>query len=71
MAVVDRLTPKATENTRVIIDSVRPTVAMALAPSRVTQNTSTMANSDSMNISRTMGVASRKMARLMEPSVKS
>ena len=33
MAVVDKLNPMATENTRVSIDSVRPTVATAFAVS--------------------------------------
>ena len=71
IAVVDMLTPMATEKTRVSIDSVRPTVATAFAPSRVTQNTLTIANSDSINISSTIGVASSRTARLIDPSVKS
>src|SRR6516165_1191549 len=53
------------------IDSVRPTVATASAPSLETQTTSTTANTDSRTISITIGIASRRMARPMEPSVKS
>jgi hypothetical protein len=34
IAVVDKLNPIATENTRLSIDSVKPTVATAFAPSR-------------------------------------
>ena len=41
----------------VSIDSVRPTVATASAPSRDTKNTSTTAKSDSMPISITIGTA--------------
>jgi hypothetical protein len=71
IAVVERLNPIATENTRLSMDSVSPTVATALAPRRPTQNTSTTANSDSSTISRTMGTASKKMARFRLPVVKS
>jgi hypothetical protein len=60
MAVVDRLTPIATEKISVSIDSVSPTVAMAFAPSRVTQKTSTTANRDSIDISNTIGVGQKK-----------
>ena len=69
MAVVDRLNPIATAKTRLNIDSVRPTVATALAPSRPTQKTSTTANRDSKTISSTMGTANRKMARFKLPEV--
>ncbi len=55
----------------VIIASVRPTVATASGPSRPTRNTSTTAKMDSITVSSTMGTASRKMARPMEPWVKS
>ncbi len=58
-------------NTKVSAVSVSPTVAMASAPRRDTQNTSTTPNSDSMHISSTIGTASSTMARPMLPSVKS
>ncbi len=48
-----------------------PTVATASAPSLDTQNTSTIANTDSISISRIIGTASKRMARPSEPSVKS
>jgi hypothetical protein len=67
IAVVDMLTPMATEKISVSIDSVSPTVATEFAPSRVTQNTSTMANSDSINISKTIGTARSRIALLIEP----
>ena len=71
MAVVDRLRPRPTAKTRLSSDSVSPTVATASAPSRPTQKTSTTAKRDSSTISRTMGMASSKMARLRLPLVKS
>src|SRR5439155_21150842 len=71
MAVVERLRPKPMAMTRLRSDSVRPTVAMASAPRRPTQKTSTTAKRDSSTISRTMGMASRRMARLRLPAVKS
>ncbi len=71
IAVVERLRPRPTANTRLSIDSVRPTVATASAPSRPTQKTSTTAKSDSRTISSTMGMASRRMARFRLPVVKS
>jgi len=69
IAVVDKLSPMPTANTRLSIDSVSPTVATALAPRRPTQNTSTTANRDSSTISKTMGTASRRMARFKLPAV--
>ena len=48
--------------------SVSPMVATASAPTRATQNMSTTANSDSMHISSTMGIASRVMARPIAPA---
>ena len=51
------------------MDSVRPTAATASGPSLATKKTSTTANSDSMTISRIMGMASMTMARLMLPWV--
>src|SRR5579875_1301875 len=55
----------------VMSDSDKPMVATASAPSRATQNTSTTAKRDSSNISSTIGMASRKMARSRLPAVKS
>ena len=69
MAVVDRLSPIATENTRLRIDSVSPTVATAFAPRRPTQKMSTTANSDSSTISSIMGTANSRMARFRLPAV--
>ena len=71
IAVVDRLSPMPTANTRLSIDSVKPTVATAFAPSRPTHATSTTAKSDSSTISRTMGTASNKIALFRLPAVKS
>ena len=69
MAVVDKLRPIPTAKTRLSIDSVSPTVATALAPRRPTQKTSTTANSDSSTVSKTMGTASRRIARFKLPAV--
>ena len=44
-------------------------VATAFGPRRETKNTSTTAKTDSMAISRTMGIASRRMARPIGPLV--
>src|SRR5205823_11949577 len=52
-------------------DSVSPTVATALAPSLETKNTSVTANTLSITISKTMGMARIRMARETAPSVKS
>src|SRR6266851_5467040 len=71
MAVVERLRPKPIAITRLRSDSVRPTVAMASAPRRPTQKTSTTAKRDSRTISITMGMARRRIARLRLPAVKS
>ncbi len=71
IAVVERLSPNPTANTRLSSDSVSPTVATASGPSLPTQNTSTTANSDSSTISKTMGMASRIIARFKLPVVKS
>src|SRR5579864_4903030 len=60
-----------TANTMLSIDSVKPTVATALAPSLPTHATSTTANKDSSTISNTIGTASNKMARFKLPPVKS
>src|ERR1700748_665192 len=54
---------------RVIIASVRPTVATASGPTRETKKTSTTANTDSSTSSSTIGIASSTIARSMEPSV--
>ena len=69
IAVVDRLSPMPTANTRLSIDSVSPTVATALAPSLPTQKTSTTANNDSSTISNTMGTARSRIARFKLPAV--
>ncbi len=71
IAVVERLNPSPTANTRLNSDSVRPTVATASAPSRPTQKTSTTANSDSSTISSTIGMANKRIARFKLPVVKS
>src|SRR2546427_3259776 len=71
IAVVERLKPRPTAKTRLRSDSVRPTVATASAPRRPTQKTSTTAKRDSRTISMTMGMASRRIARLRLPVVKS
>ena len=55
--------PMANAYTMMSIDSVSITVATASAPSFDTQKMSATANSDSINISSTMGTASSKMAR--------
>src|SRR5471032_176028 len=54
----------------VISDSVMPTVATASAPRRPTKKTSATANTDSISISSTIGMASSITARPMEISVK-
>src|SRR5476649_2560643 len=54
----------------VISDSVMPTVATASAPRRPTKKTSAMANTDSISISSTIGMASSSTARPMEISVR-
>jgi hypothetical protein len=69
MAVVDMPSPMPTAKTRVRTDSVSPTVAMAFAPSRLTQKTSTTAKRDSSTISSTMGMASSRIERLRLPMV--
>ena len=69
MAVVAIERPMATLYTTMSIASVSPTAATASAPSRATKNTSTMPNSDSMLISRIMGMESSVMARPRLPSV--
>ena len=71
IAVIDIENPIATQTASIKIDSANPTVAMASAPRWATQNTSTMAKSDSITISRTIGIASSTMARPRLPSVKS
>jgi len=50
-------------------DSVSPITATASRPSRDTQKTSTTANSDSITISRTIGTASSRIARLSDSAV--
>src|SRR6185295_12457262 len=53
----------------VSMDSVSPTVATESAPRRETKKTSTTANTDSSTSSRTIGIASRRIARPIGPSV--
>jgi hypothetical protein len=53
----------------VMIDSVIPTTATASLPRRETQKTSARAKSDSMIISKTMGTARRRTARLSGAAV--
>ena len=65
------LNPIATAYTRVRRASVTPTVATASGPSRDTKSMSTMAKTDSITISNTMGMESNRMARPKPPSVKS
>src|SRR6185369_429026 len=55
----------------IIIDSVRPTVATARAPRCATQYTSTIAKTDSMTISKIIGIANISSARPSGASVKS
>src|SRR5678816_4935560 len=52
-------------------DSVTPTVATACAPRCPTKKMSTTAKTDSISISRTIGMARSTMARLTGASVKS
>jgi hypothetical protein len=53
----------------VTTDSVRPTVAMAFSPRRLTKNMSTTAKTLSRLSSMTMGMASRTTATAMAPWV--
>src|SRR5258708_38063277 len=53
----------------VSIDSVTPPVATESGPRRETKNTSTTANTDSSTSSRTIGMASSRIARPIGPSV--
>ena len=69
IAVVDMPSPMPTANTSVSTDSVKPTVAIASEPRRLTQKTSTTANSDSSTISSTMGMASSRIDRFRLPAV--
>jgi hypothetical protein len=52
-----------------IIDSVMPTTATASAPRCESQKMSTTAKIDSITISSTIGMARRKMARLVRSAV--
>jgi hypothetical protein len=53
------------------MDSVMPTVATESAPSFETQKMSAIAKTDSIIISMTIGIARRRIARPIGPSVKS
>jgi len=70
MAVAAILKPIAMAKTRNITDSVRPIVATAFTLTCDTKNMSTMANNDSITISRIIGTESMNIARLIEPVVK-
>ena len=61
--------PMATVYTIVSMDSVRPTVAVASGPSRETKKTSQTAKTDSIIISRIIGMASSTTARAIGPAV--
>jgi len=69
VAIAPTLRPIASAYTMVRIDSVRPTVATASAPRRETKKTSTTANTDSSTSSRTIGIASSRIAPPIGPSV--
>jgi hypothetical protein len=60
----------AIAKTRNITDSVKPMVAMAFTLTFETKKISTIANRDSMTISKIIGMESIKMALLMDPEVK-
>ena len=69
MAVAAKEMPMATAKMSDMTDSVRPTTAMASRPRRATQKMSTTVNSDSMSISRIMGTARSRTARLSGSAV--
>ena len=69
VAVVAMLRPTASAYRVTTRDSVRATAATESVPRLETKNASTMANSDSIDISRTMGMASRRIARSRLSSV--
>ncbi len=71
IAVVAMPVPMATAKRIVIMASVRPIVATASVPRRETKKASVRAKTDSITISRTMGMASRTMARPIGPEVNS
>jgi len=70
-AVVAMLSPSEIPNTTTSSDSVKATVASESTPSRATKNISTTPNSDSISISRIIGIASTTIERRRLPSVKS
>ena len=61
--------PIATEKTSASNESDSPRMATASGPSRPTKKTSTTANSDCIDISSTIGIASRITARPIVPVV--
>jgi hypothetical protein len=71
IAVVAMPVPAAIAKSKVIMASVRPTVASASVPRRETKKASVRAKTDSMTISRTIGMASSTIARPIGPVVKS
>ena len=69
VAVAPMAKPIASVYTIAIMDSVSPTVAIADSPSFETQKTSATANTLSRMTSSTIGIASRRIARPIGPSV--
>ena len=69
VAIAPMLKPIASAYRIVNIDSVRPTVATASAPSLLTKTTSHTANSDSISVSSTIGIASSSSERPTGPVV--
>ncbi len=69
IAVTPMPSPTATAYSTVIRASVMPTAAMASVPRRETKAMSTTANTDSIDISSIIGMASRPSARLIGPLV--
>ena len=69
VAPIESPMPTAYASTR--IDSVNPTTAIESAPSLETKNVSTIANNDSIDISRIIGIAKMMRAAGIEPFVKS
>ena len=71
MAVAPIARPNANAYINANTDSVRPTIATASAPSLATKKISTIAKVLSINISRIIGTASKKIASPIGPLVKS
>ena len=69
IAVVAMDKPIASPATWAMTTSVKPTVAVASFPNLATKKMSTMANSPSISISRTIGIDNRIIARSILPEV--